>query len=42
LIALAYVIQIQSAALYIKIVPKIFGPPTGETPKDLLAEVVAR
>jgi ACR3 family arsenite transporter len=42
LIALAYVIQIQSAALYIKIVPKIFGPPAGEAPKDLLAEVGAR
>jgi len=26
LISLAYVIQIQSAAWYIKIVPKIFGP----------------
>ena len=27
LIAMAYVIQIQSAAWYIKLVPKIFGPP---------------
>lgn len=42
LIALAYVIQIQSAALYIKIVPKIFGPPAEETPKDFVAESVAR
>lgn len=30
LIAMAYIIQIQSAAWYIKIVPKIFGPPTEE------------
>lgn len=32
LIALAYVIQIQSAAWYIRLVPRIFGAAPGETP----------
>ncbi len=42
LIAMAYIVQIQSAAWYIKIVPKIFGPPTTETAKGFVPEGVVR
>jgi len=42
LIALVYVIHIQSAALYIKMVPKIFSMTAEGTSKKLVAEVVTR
>ena len=42
LIAMAYIIQIQSAAWYIKLVPKIFGPPADDTTENLVSETAAR
>ena len=42
LIAMAYIIQIQSAAWYIKLVPKIFGPPADETKEGRVTETAAR
>ncbi len=42
LIAMAYIIQIQSAAWYIKLVPKIFGPPADETTEGSVPETAAR
>ena len=40
IIALAYIIQVQSAAWYLKFTDRIFGPPPETTVKDIMSEGV--